>query len=58
MPKVSGMIAGGGIVKKSRSRRGGRGRTNNHQNMVANKLLPDVTNITPLQTSNRGVTLK
>lgn len=54
MPKVVGMIGGGGVVKKSRSRRGGRGRANNHQNMAANKLLPDVTNITLLQTSNRN----
>lgn len=59
MSKVSGLMTGGvGVVKKSRSRRGGRGRASNHQNMVANKLLPDVTNITPLQASNRGITLK
>lgn len=51
--KVVGMLGGGGVVKKGRSRRGGRGRANNHQNLAANKLLPDVTNITPLQTSNR-----
>lgn len=55
---VTGVIGMGGMMKKSRSRRGGRGRGNNHQNMAVNKLLPDVTNITPLQSSNRGVTLK
>lgn len=46
--KVVGMLGGSGVMKKGRSRRGGRSRTNNHQNMAANKLLPDVTNITML----------
>lgn len=54
MPKGPGIIGAGGITKKSRSRRGGRGRANNHQNIAPNKLLPDVTNITPLQTRIGG----
>ncbi|XP_057655340.1 GTP-binding protein 1 [Diorhabda carinulata] len=47
-------------MKKGRSRRGGRGKSNNNNNptMGLVKHLPDVTNITPLSAANRNTAAK
>ncbi|CAG9830081.1 unnamed protein product [Diabrotica balteata] len=47
-------------VKKGRSRRGGRGKSNNNNpvSTAGIKTLPDVTNLTPLAVANRNTTTK